>query len=98
VARQALSIMQAIGHRLQHQIRQQREIEALKRRPIKLDPPQMRKLQNSYSLAHESSPDQWQVSSIRVIAVTRCRGGWQAGPDSTGWPFHTDRFVAMQPL
>ena len=35
--RQELSIMQAIGHLLQHLVRQQREIEALKRRPTKPD-------------------------------------------------------------
>jgi hypothetical protein len=35
--RQELSILQAIGHLLQHLVRQQREIEALKRRPTKSD-------------------------------------------------------------
>jgi hypothetical protein len=36
-ARQELSIWQAIGHLLQHLVRQQREIDALKRRPTKPD-------------------------------------------------------------
>jgi hypothetical protein len=38
VGQQELSILQAIGHLLQHLVRQQREIDALKRRPTKPNP------------------------------------------------------------